>query len=51
MHLATCKTSKRFNLVNNLVDKMEFKYTESTMCLTCVVNGDCLVEPLDWLAL
>ena len=34
---------------------MEFKYMEITMHLTlgftCVVNGSCLVKPLDWLAL
>ena len=30
---------------------MEFKYTENTMCLTRVVNGDRLVKPLDWLVL
>ena len=30
---------------------MEFKYTEITMHLMCVVNGDCLVETFDWLAL
>ena len=30
---------------------MEFKYTEITMRLMCVVNGGHLVEPLDWLAL
>ena len=34
---------------------MEFEYTEITMHLmldlTHVVNGSCLVEPLDWLAL
>ena len=34
---------------------MKFKYAEIAMCLTlvltCVVNGDHLVEPLDWLAL
>ena len=34
---------------------MEFKYTETTMCLTLgfmsVVNGSSLVEPLNWLAL
>ena len=30
---------------------MEFKYTEITMRLTRVVNGDHLVETLDWLAL
>ena len=33
----------------------EFKYTEITMRLTLglmgVVNGSCLVKPLDWLAL
>ena len=30
---------------------MEFKYTETIMHLTGVVNGDSLVETLDWLAL
>ena len=30
---------------------MEFKYTEITMRLTRIVNGDRLVETLDWLAL
>ena len=34
---------------------MELKYTEITMRLMlglmCVVNGNRLVEPLDWLAL
>ena len=30
---------------------MEFKYTKITMRLTRVVNGDRLVEVLDWLAL
>ena len=30
---------------------MEFNYTEITMRLTGVVNGDSLVETLDWLAL
>ena len=29
----------------------EFKYTEITMRLTSVVNGDRVVETLDWLAL
>ena len=45
--------------MNNLVYKiklhMEFKYTEIIMRLMLglmrVVNGGCLVEPLDWLAL
>ena len=58
------KISKRFNFVNNLVYKIkqhtEYKYTEITMHLTCVVmqvccdasvKGDRLVETLDWLAL
>ena len=30
---------------------MEFKCMEITMRLMDVVNGSCLVEPLDWLAL
>ena len=30
---------------------MECKYTEIIMHLTHVVNGDYLVEPLDWLAI
>ena len=30
---------------------MEFKYTEITMCLMCVVNGDHLVKTLERLAL
>ena len=30
---------------------MEFKYTEITMHLTRVVNGDRFVKTLDWLAL
>ena len=25
-------------------------YTEITIHLTCVVNGGCLVKPLDWFA-
>ena len=30
---------------------MEFKYTEITIHLMCVVNDNRLVETLDWLAL
>ena len=30
---------------------MEFKYNEITMRFMCVVDGDRLVETLDWLAL
>ena len=30
---------------------MEFKFMEITMHLMRVVNGGCLVEPFDWLAL
>ena len=30
---------------------MEFTYMEITMHSTHVVNDDCPVEPLDWLAL
>ena len=33
-----------------LNDTRNLNYTEITMRLTRIVNGGCLVEPLDWLA-